>query len=724
MKKNNLFASFFLIFSFCGFSQISFENPCISLNNEVLFTLNHKTLGSIPYSSIFYAKLENQNVKNHTILTCFPEQMELLNEGKILQIRNRFGTAIYDDEKNHFEWKNQSSQIPENCVHINEFSVSPNGKFICKIESKSLTSGKLILENIQTGKSFVLCEDSLNSYSKIPVKWSFDSSVLIYEKNENLYFCNPEAIFNNVEIDEKYRKIGRGTINCINWASEKYLAYIDDYIIYRIHTKELYTLGLYSGIIGQGKAMGRLPFRFDKNLDSFSANNDVSAILLIQNNRLFSYFKIKNISCDYVDVVYSQSYTDSSASLVDSYIFWDSNQNPIIWNEKLPYDNQQKKNSVYKITNVSKQVLEIQNAQRPFLSPDNRKVAFVAGNSLFVYNVNSWSKISELSGENIVSCIWKDNNTLFVGGEKTIRKWNCSTKETKIITLSQAKSAIWNENSSIIFAQTNDLQFYKFNQKNNTWNELQQNIINNNEIQNGNYRIFIGKSQNQKFVNALYFRTLTGKSDTNVFFEQTQNKKENPKKVSLVFDLYDNPDGLPQIISTLQKYNIKATFFINGEFIRRYPSETKQLTKNNFDCASMFFTTTKLTDENFIINEDFIRRGLARNEDEFYSCTQKELLLYWHAPYYSTTPKINEFVKKSGYSIIEPNIDYLQNSELNKSCEQIILQYFQMLKNEQKIIIPIIAGFSGNDQKNHLYKNLDLLINVFLQENCEFVGIE
>ena len=43
----------------------------------------------------------------------------------------------------------------------------------------------------------------------------------------------------------------------------------------------------------------------------------------------------------------------------------------------------------------------------------------------------------------------------------------------------------------------------------------------------------------------------------------------------------------------------------------------------------MFFSLTDLTQNDFIIDEDFIRRGLARNEDEFYQTqSQKHIPVF------------------------------------------------------------------------------------------------
>lgn len=713
------------LFTLCVYGGTSFDNLDINLNDEVLFTVRNDTVGSNPYNSIFYTQLKDGLPKETPrIITCYPEQMELLSGGTILQIRNRYGTARYSSAEDKLKWISTVSEIPVNSLPSTPYSASPNGKYFCRIEKTSLCSGNLILEDSETGKKSVLCDDVLCSYEDLPVKWAPDSSIILYEKDETVYFCNPDAVLRGVEIDEKYRKVGRGTINSVCWASAKSLAYIDDYLLYKINTKELYTMGLYAGIIGQGKAMGRLPFQFDCNTDRFSSNAEVTSIVIIQNDRLFTYLCTEKPSCNYMDVVYSRPYSDTKASLVDSYIFWDAYDNPVLWQEKLPYDGKAEVGSVYKIGEKSQQVLQIEDSGKPFVSPDGRKVAFFAGAVVYVYDVNSWTRLSELSGEKILSALWINNTELYVGGEKSIRRWNVEKNTAETVTLSSAKAVYWDNNDYSIVAEVTDGNYYKFNEVKNTWKKYNSAVAVAPKKQNGRYRVFTGTTKNAKFDNALYVRSLSKKAVTNPVFKESVEKSEDLKKVTLVFDLYDNADGLTKILSTLKKYNAKGTFYINGEFIRRYPSETKQIVASGYNCASMFFTATNLTGDSFVINEDFVRRGLARNEDEFYNCTNKELSLYWHAPYYAATPEIIGFGTNAGYSYTDSCYDVREYVNDYTKPDKLIQEYFQTIEKTNGGVIPIVAGYSQGRHVRPLYDYLDLLICILIDSGYEFVEIE
>ena len=96
MKKTGILCLVLSLLSFSLFAGTSFGNPDLNLNDEILFTVRHNMVGSNPYQSLFYAALKDGKPDgNPEVITCYPEQMELLSGGDLLQIRNRYGIARY-----------------------------------------------------------------------------------------------------------------------------------------------------------------------------------------------------------------------------------------------------------------------------------------------------------------------------------------------------------------------------------------------------------------------------------------------------------------------------------------------------------------------------------------------------------------------------------------------------------------------------------------------------
>lgn len=724
MKKHVFFTGLFLCLS-SVYAGISFGPADINDADEVLYTVNQDIIGVQSIQSLFKTTIVNGESKGKPqLLTCYPEKMELLDGKSILQIRNRFGRAQYNSKTETFSYLETVDAIPEKSLPVNPYEASPDGNYVCYIQRETISSGALILEDVQSGRKFVLCDDTRQSYDSVPVKWAPDSSILIYEKYDSLYFCNPKAVLTKVEMDEKYRKIGKGTINSINWATQKTLIYIDDYLVYKINSKELYTIGLYSGIIGQGKPIGRLPYRFNHLTDKFSVDPGMSSILLVQNKSLFSYLKFRSASCDFMDVVYSRPFIDSGSSLIDSFIFWDSNNKPVLWLETLPYYGAKEKALIYRISDSAVKILEIADSGCPVPSPDGKKVAYAAGSFIYIYDVNSWQRLAELSGEKVISFVWINNNSLYVGSEATIKKWNLLSNTTDSFMITSVKGGYWSKSDNSILAKTQGNYFYRYLSEKGIWVKNREVEV-MNSMENGRYRLFTGTTQNKKYENALYIRTLSRKAVTKPMCRESTVKTSVPKKVALVFDAYDNADGLTDILYVLQKYRVKATFFLNGEFIRRYPMETRQIQLSGYETASMFFSTTDLVNNSFIVDEDFIVRGLARNEDEYYQCTGKELSLYWHAPYYSVNNKIINHAKKAGYEYVNTLFINTDTPLLDKETkpQSIIYEYCDLLKRVDSGIVPVTTGYSNGNRTEPLYKYLDILICALVDSGFEFVTV-
>lgn len=704
------------------FAKINFGSLYLNSKDELLFSISNETTGISKYNALFSCKIENGLPKlTPRLLSFYPEKMELLDNGEVLQIRNSYGTAKYYISKNKIVCTSSVKELPENPLPLVSYSPSNDGKWYCYLKQKSFVSADLVLRKSNSDFEYVLSEDVQMSYEQVPVKWAVERNLLLYENNGVVYFINPEAVERGVETDEIYRKIGNGTINSVEFVDNKYIAYIDDSLLYKINIKGLYTMGLYAGIIGQGTVIGRLPFKFNAMTDKFSANNEVKSVVIIQNKRMFTYLTAHKNSSDYMDIIYSRPYNDSSASLVDSSLLWDRAGNPILWLEKLPYDGNKIRASVYRLTSAAIQVLEIEDSGKPIISPDGTKVAFYAGAALYVYDINKWSRITELSGEKIVNTIWTTPQTIYVGGEKSIRKWNITTNNVETLALSSVSAAYWSLDENTVIAENNSGNSFELDVQSNTWHKLGLAAKRDASTQNGRYRVFLGTSTNCNYENAIYIRTLGKNPVTKPLYKASAKKKDNSKRVTLVFDAYDNADGLAQVLSVLKKYNVRGEFFVNGEFVRRYPLETKQIVRNGYNCNSMFFSQTDLTENNFVIDEDFIRRGLARNEDEFYACTNSELLTYWHAPFYKVNEAIVGYGKKAGYNYINLEAEDLEGSGNNPF--ELIQNYFDRAVEEQGGIIPVTIGYSQYKDSDYLYNYLDLLICALLDGGFELVGL-
>ena len=179
---------FFLSAQFSLTAEVSFGGLDLNYEDNLLFTAYQNIPGTYPYTSLLVANLGKKSVtKVPQMLTCFPESVELLNEGNNLQIRNRYGRALYNEETETLVWTSTADRIPVEYTHMGPQAVSPDGKWLCYVKRVKSSVGQLILQNTSTTEERILVESTSFSYDGVNVKWAPDSSAVIYENKGYIY---------------------------------------------------------------------------------------------------------------------------------------------------------------------------------------------------------------------------------------------------------------------------------------------------------------------------------------------------------------------------------------------------------------------------------------------------------------------------------------------------------------------------------------------------------
>ena len=725
MKKNfsALFLALIILIPGMGFAGISFDNLAINDDDTVLYTVTHDKPGVISYSALFSHKLSGtESITSSNlpdILTCYPEQLNSIGNGKFIQVRNRFGTAIYDFENESLNWIARTSVIPEKSFSLSPVIASPDGLYLVFMRKVSSSTGELIIQEVASRKYVILDKEVPYSYSELPVKWAADSKHFVYQKGNSIYFSTPDAMFKGLQVAEHCRRIGTGTIESVQWVNSDKLVFIDSDIIYLIDSREFATFGMYANYFPLGKILGRLWEKFSSKDMKFYVNSDASQIIIVKADSSVSYYELDTSgNALYVEPLSSFSHM---STLYNSYkidVVWPKNSKPIFWVNSLTgagassgflrncsiftFDS---KNYLKELSSFGDTSLKVT------VSNDGRYAAVPSANEVSVYTVGSWDMVEKIACSKIESICWRNTKELVVGNEDNVSVYNVETKKQKLLFLSSCKNAAWDSVTGQIIAKSkNDAKYSVYNPEKNTWMPFDSAQPSKTEVQNENYRIYTAKAKNARYDNGIYVRCLTGKVNTFALYKETVQKTAPGRKIALVFDLLDSADGLNSVIELCHKYNIRPTYFINGEFIRRYPSDTRKVALSGAEVGSLFYACVDLTDEFFTLSEDYIKNGLARNEDEYYQATKKELALLWHAPFYRSTKMIRDAGTSAGYSYIDFPVDY-------KSMDT------KPGKTIESQIIPVTIGLSNPDSSETFAQKLELLINSLLDADYEIVPV-
>ncbi len=731
------------------FAKVQFADLDINSNSELLFTAEQDGGGTLPYKSIFLSRLDESQT-SPKLLTCFPEHMELLDGGKKLQVRNRYGTAVYNLLTQSLDWISKSSGFPVEYSSTGVQEASPDGKWICSVRQSGKAQGTLLLESAADRKSLVLNPNAQICYDRINVKWSPDSSALLYEKNGSVYFAKPETLFSGISFPDSFYKIGAGSINSVEWTPRGDIIYVSGDIVYLIQSTELFTRVLYAKLLGSGRITGRLPLRFNPETDYFTACDDGLQLAVCCGEKTVYWYQAdltkeessgknpKPQGCRFYKNVGCYPLTQTDGIVIRSQIFWtaEPSKKPVLWLDLIEYGSCSKKSLAYVLG--SKPLLAVQTSfnTRPRLSPDGKHIAFSSQDTLFVYSTVNWKQEAALRGEQIVSFVWSGSSAIFAGGESTVRLWDIANNEYIFLFLSSVEKANWDAGRIYAFTKKDSSgkeNVFAFDSSTKNWNHVKNGIKSElrPSLTNGYYRVYLGKGRNDFYGNAIFVRSLSLPVKTYPLFADSQKTEAQKKRVALIFDAQDNAEGLAQVLSVLKEFNVSATFFVNGEFIRRYPQETKQIALSGFECASSFYCNANLLDDSFTIDADFIKRGLGRNEDEFYAATGKELSPLWHAPFYSADEKMRRAGNAAGYIYVDAYRELsdritIEESMLTgkpyKNACQIIDELSPLLSDG--MVIPVnIGALPSGSRGDYLYQKLGILISAILNRGYSIVDV-
>lgn len=718
MKKNLI--SLLLIFAAgLSFAGISFDNLTINSDNTVLYKVNHNFSGAESYDTLFSIKLDGEKSIGPSflpdILTCYPEALNSFNGGNLMQVRNRYGTALYDFSKDSLEWIARSSIIPEKAETLSPIIASPDGLWCVFVKKTSSSTGELIIQQVATRKYVILDKEAQFDYSCVNIKWSDDSKYFLYEKNNSVYFCDPDAMFKGLQITENCRRIGNGSINSVEWCGANKIVFIDSDIVYLLDAKEFASFGMYSSFFPFGKILGRLNEKYDPSDMIFSINSDATELVTVKSNNFVTYYSVDKISAEYLAVKNVISCRTQAEGIYKISVFWLNKKFPVIWADRI--DETSKRTACIFgawIKDLSSNYEKIDNiTAAPVLSPDGTYFAYGCGDHTEIRKFSSdqkWQLFAKVP-EPTVSLCFKNNAELVIGGKETVKLYEFASGKVNLLFLSTVQTATWDNVSGKILAKTNGYkQDFLYNPQRNTWYLSEKTEPKPLCVQNESYRIYKSTSKNSRYENGIYVRYLSAKTNTFVLYKEVMQKSAPKKKIAIAFDLLDCADGIDSIIALCSKYNIRPTYFVNGEFIRRYPGDTRRVAESGAEVGSLFYSCIDLTNNFYNITEDFVSRGLARNEDEYYQCTKKELALLWHAPFYKSNAAIRNAGSTAGYSYIDFPLDV---SSLDSKGGKAI----------ESRIIPITVGVKSESDKNVFYRKLELLINSLFEADYEIVPV-
>ncbi|MEI6876730.1 MAG: polysaccharide deacetylase family protein, partial [Spirochaetota bacterium] len=386
------------------------------------------------------------------------------------------------------------------------------------------------------------------------------------------------------------------------------------------------------------------------------------------------------------------------------------------------------------------------------LSPEGDRVALVGEKGVTVRAYETWKPLAEMDAPGSLHALWRDQGRLIVSGRNYTETWDLGTGQRGLIALSRVEDYGWSEEGSMIAsigqstwkrvaptlgkAATSSPLLPATTPAATGWEKATVPGHRDAMTNSSDWRAYLDAIASGPYRNIVMIRAIKDLGtrslvpvpkttwaafpakdegrDGQVFDHGSRIRR---REVALVFDATNSADGLTKVLNVLSDNGIRTTFFVNGEFMRREPGASRLLASTGHEIGSMFFTTVDPTDARLRSDQDYLRRGLARAEDEWFQTTGKELSLIWHTPWYSTNSDILAAGASMNYNFIGRDIDpmdWVGRSDATRmpgsyrSSHQIIEDI--MARVRPGSIIPLRLGTPEGGRDDYLFNELSLLL--------------
>lgn len=185
------------------------------------------------------------------------------------------------------------------------------------------------------------------------------------------------------------------------------------------------------------------------------------------------------------------------------------------------------------------------------------------------------------------------------------------------------------------------------------------------------------------------------------------------KRAALTFD--DGPDAVytPRILSLLQQYGVKATFYLKGERVHQHPMTTKKILSQGHEIGNHAWSHPRFQE----LSLPEVRMEIQRTEDIIQQTTGMRPRLI-RPPYGVMTREQIPYFLEKGYRITDWSIDsmdwYTQDEEL------IFTAVTEVFHNDAIILMHSAEGKEGREGT---IKALERLILHFQEKGVELVTV-
>ena len=150
--------------------------------------------------------------------------------------------------------------------------------------------------------------------------------------------------------------------------------------------------------------------------------------------------------------------------------------------------------------------------------------------------------------------------------------------------------------------------------------------------------------------------------------------------ISISFDAAWGNEDTPKLLEILKKHNVKATFFMTGGWIEKYPDDVKAIAAERHDLGNHSENHKHMSQ----ISADECKEELMKPHDKVKKLTGKDMIVF-RPPYGDYNDTLIKVCRENGYYPIQWDVDSLDWKDL--SASDIAMRVINGVKNGSIILM-------------------------------------
>lgn len=146
--------------------------------------------------------------------------------------------------------------------------------------------------------------------------------------------------------------------------------------------------------------------------------------------------------------------------------------------------------------------------------------------------------------------------------------------------------------------------------------------------------------------------------------------ERDDKKIALTFDCAWNNDDIEDILNVLDRYNVKATFFILGDWANKYPESVEEIYARGHQIGTHSMSHTDYT----TLTYDEILKDISENENIIWDLTDNRPILF-RAPSGAYNNTVVKACEETGRIYVQwsiDSLDYIEGATVESIYERVV----------------------------------------------------